>query len=65
MGAEACKAITAAADLELVAQIDLGDSLDLLVSRGAHVVVDFTHPDAVMGNLEFAIKNGINLWFNI
>jgi len=61
MGAEACKAITAAADLELVSQIDLGDSLDLLVSSGAQVVVDFTHPDAVMGNLEFAIKHGINV----
>jgi len=61
MGAEACKAITAAADLELVSHIDLGDSLDLLVSSGAQVVVDFTHPDAVMGNLEFAIKHGINV----
>jgi len=61
MGAEACKAITAAADLELVSQIDLGDSLDLLVSSGAQVVVDFTHPDAVMGNLEFAIQHGINV----
>jgi 4-hydroxy-tetrahydrodipicolinate reductase len=61
MGVEACKAITAAADLELVSQIDLGDSLDLLVSSGARVVVDFTHPDAVMGNLEFAIKHGINV----
>jgi 4-hydroxy-tetrahydrodipicolinate reductase len=61
MGSEACKAISAAADLELVAQIDIGDSLDLLVSSGAQVVVDFTHPDAVMGNLEFALKNGINV----
>ena len=61
MGSEACKAISAAADLDLVAQIDIGDSLDLLVSSGAQVVVDFTHPDAVMGNLEFALKNGINV----
>ena len=61
MGAEACKAITSAADLELVSQIDLGDSLNLLVSSGAEVVVDFTHPDEVMGNLEFAIKHGINV----
>lgn len=61
MGSEACKAVSAAADLELVAQIDLGDSLDLLTSSGAQVIVDFTHPDAVMGNLEFAIKNGISV----
>ena len=61
MGSEACKAVTAAADLELVAQIDIGDSLDLLVSSGAQVIVDFTHPDSVMGNLEFALTRGINV----
>ena len=61
MGSEACKAVSAAADLELVAQIDLGDSLDLLTTSGAQVIVDFTHPDSVMGNLEFAIKNGISV----
>jgi 4-hydroxy-tetrahydrodipicolinate reductase len=61
MGAEACKAISEAKDLELVAQIDLGNSLDLLVTSAAQVVVDFTHPDAVMKNLEFAINNGINV----
>jgi 4-hydroxy-tetrahydrodipicolinate reductase len=61
MGSEACKAVSAAPDLELVAQIDLGDSLDLLTASGAQVIVDFTHPDSVMGNLEFAIKNGISV----
>ncbi len=61
MGSEACRAVTAADDLELVASIDAGDSLDLLISSGTQVVVDFTHPDAVMGNLEFAINNGIHV----
>ena len=60
MGAEVVKAVTAAADLELVASLDLGDSLDQLVSSGAQVVVDFTTPDSVMANLEFLISNGIN-----
>lgn len=61
MGAEAVTAINDAKDLQLVAQLDLGDSLDLLVTSGAQVVVDFTHPDAVMKNLEFAITNGISV----
>ena len=61
MGSEAVKAISAADDLEVVAQIDLGDSLDQLISSGVQTIVDFTHPDAVMGNLEFAISNGINV----
>lgn len=61
MGAETVKAIAAATDLQLVAQIDLGDSLEHLATSGAQVVVDFTHPDAVMRNLEFAINNGIHV----
>ncbi len=61
MGTETVHAIEKTSDLELVAQIDLGDSLDLLVSSGAQVIVDFTHPDSVMANLEFAINHGINV----
>ena len=60
MGAEVVKAATGAADLELVATLDLGDSLDQLKTSGAQVVVDFTTPDSVMANLEFLISNGIN-----
>jgi len=45
---------------ELVAQLDLGDSLDQLVSNKAEVVVDFTTPDSVMKNLEFLLKNEIH-----
>ena len=61
MGSEACKAVIEAPDLDLVAAIDLGDSLEELVAKGAHVAIDFTHPDSVMNNLEFAIKNGISV----
>ena len=39
MGVESVKAISRTSDLEIVAQLDLGDSLDLLVSSGAQVVV--------------------------
>jgi 4-hydroxy-tetrahydrodipicolinate reductase len=60
MGAEVVKAVTEASDLELVAALDLGDSLDQLKANGAQVVVDFTTPDSVMANLEFVISNGIN-----
>ncbi len=60
MGAEVVKAVTEAADLELVAALDLGDALETLKSNGAQVVVDFTTPDSVMANLEFLAKNGIH-----
>ncbi|CAN2209980.1 DapB Dihydrodipicolinate reductase [Candidatus Nanopelagicaceae bacterium] len=60
MGAEVVKAVHEAKDLELVAELDLGDSLDALVSAGAQVVVDFTTPDSVMANLEFVISKNIH-----
>ena len=60
MGAEVVKAVTYASDLDLVAQLDLGDSLDQLLSSKAQVVVDFTTPDSVIKNLEFLIQNNIH-----
>jgi 4-hydroxy-tetrahydrodipicolinate reductase len=60
MGSEVVKAVNEAKDLELVAQLDLGDSLDALLTSGAAVAVDFTTPDSVMANLEFLIAHNIN-----
>ncbi len=60
VGSEVCRAVEAADDLELVAAIDADDSIDELVSSGAEAVVDFTHPDVVMDNLEFCIDHGIH-----
>jgi 4-hydroxy-tetrahydrodipicolinate reductase len=60
VGAEVCRAVEAADDLQLVAAVDAGDPVDELVGRGAEAVVDFTHPDAVMANLEFCIDHGIH-----
>ena len=61
MGAETVSAIESASDLTLSSALDLGDSLDQLIKSGTEVVVDFTHPDSVMKNLEFAINNGIHV----
>ncbi|MFD6896284.1 4-hydroxy-tetrahydrodipicolinate reductase [Rhodococcus sp. NPDC060086] len=60
VGQAICAAVDTAADLELVAAVDKDDSLDALVTSGAQVVVDFTHPDVVMDNLQFLIENGIH-----
>lgn len=61
MGREAVSAIRKADDLELVAEIDLGDPIEKLQASGAEVMVDFTNPDSVMQNVEFAIRNGIHV----
>ncbi|WP_375431241.1 4-hydroxy-tetrahydrodipicolinate reductase [uncultured Friedmanniella sp.] len=58
MGAEVCRAVETAADLELVAAVDVGD--DRAVAATAEVVVDFTHPDAVMANLAWCVEHGIS-----
>ncbi|WP_203335896.1 4-hydroxy-tetrahydrodipicolinate reductase [Nocardioides limicola] len=60
VGREVCTAVTEAADMELVAEVDAGDSISALVEAGAEAVVDFTHPDVVMDNLEFCLDHGIH-----
>lgn len=60
MGAEVVHAVSGSEGLEIVAQLDMGDSLDELVNAKAEVVVDFTTPDAVMSHLEFLISHGIH-----
>ncbi len=60
VGSEICTAVEAAEDLQLAAGVDAGDAITGLSDAGVQVVVDFTHPDVVMGNLEYCIKNGIH-----
>jgi 4-hydroxy-tetrahydrodipicolinate reductase len=60
MGAEVVRAVEAATDLEFVVGVDQGDDLQQLVDARADVVVEFTHPGAVMPNLEFCIDHGIH-----
>ncbi|MDK1476960.1 4-hydroxy-tetrahydrodipicolinate reductase [Streptomyces sp. 549] len=60
MGAEAVRAVTAAEDLDLVAAIGRGDTLDKLTASETDVAVELTHPGAVMENVEFCVRHGIH-----
>ena len=60
VGVAMCAAVRDAADLELSAEVDAGDPLSSFTDSATEVVIDFTHPDAVMDNLEFLIGNGIH-----
>jgi 4-hydroxy-tetrahydrodipicolinate reductase len=60
MGAEVCRAVEAAPDLEVVAMVDAGDGLSSLADAGAQVAVDFTSPEVVMDNLRFCVDNDIH-----
>jgi 4-hydroxy-tetrahydrodipicolinate reductase len=60
MGEETCLAVSGAQDMALVARVDQDDRIEALVENGAQVVVDFTHPGVVMGNLEYVISHGMS-----
>ncbi|ANW17766.1 4-hydroxy-tetrahydrodipicolinate reductase [Streptomyces clavuligerus] len=60
IGSEAVRAVSAADDLELVAALGRGDRLETLAESGAQVVVELTHPDSVMANLEYCVGQGIH-----
>lgn len=59
MGAEAVRAVERAGDLQLVAGVDVDDDRELL--SDAQVAVDFTHPGAVMDNIEWCAARGIHM----
>jgi 4-hydroxy-tetrahydrodipicolinate reductase len=58
VGAEVCAAVQAVADMELVAAVDIDDAREPLAA--ADVVVDFTHPAAVMDNLRWCVEHGLH-----
>ena len=59
MGTVSCEAISAAADMELVAAIDSCDSLaDALSTHQPDAVVDFTLPEFVFENTKCCIEHG-------
>jgi 4-hydroxy-tetrahydrodipicolinate reductase len=59
MGSEVSRTVEAADDMELAAVVDVGDARDPLA--GCDVIVDFTHPGAVLDNLRWCISNGRNV----
>ncbi|WP_291476681.1 4-hydroxy-tetrahydrodipicolinate reductase [Corynebacterium sp.] len=60
VGTAVVAAVEKTEGLELSAALDHEDDLQALVDSGTEVIVDFTVPDAVMGNLEFCVNNGIH-----
>ena len=60
VGSAVVAGVNKAEDLELAAEIGSGDELQQLLDAKVDAIVDFTTPGAVMGNLEFCIKNGIH-----
>lgn len=60
MGSLVCQTVAAAPDMDLVAAVDGRGALSLLADAGSQVVVDFTHPDAVMEHIRFAVDHAMH-----
>lgn len=58
MGSQVCQAVAGADDMTVAAGVDEGDPREPLA--GCDAVVDFTHPGAVLGNLEWCIGQGLS-----
>ncbi len=58
MGSQVCQAVAGADGMGIAAEVDEGDSRDALA--GCDVVVDFTHPGAVMDNLRWCVGKGLD-----
>ena len=71
MGRTVCTAVADDPDLELVAAVDaVGDEVEgvavsrdpqALIDAGAEVAVDFTRPDAVLGNVLWCVGHGVHV----
>jgi 4-hydroxy-tetrahydrodipicolinate reductase len=73
MGLEVCRAVTADADLELVAAVapsrsgqivegvTCSGSLDALTDGGTEVVVEFTRPEAALANIAWCVAHGLHV----
>ena len=60
MGQAVCSAVRDDPALELVAAIDINDSLEVLLEKQCQVVVDFTVASAARQTLRFLAANGIH-----
>jgi len=58
MGSQVCRTVAGADGMGIGAEVDEGDPRDALA--GCDVVVDFTHPGAVMDNLRWCVGKGLN-----
>ena len=60
MGREVVAAVQAEADLKLIAEVDAGDNLsESLAQDRPDALIDFSIPEAVMGNIETALSHGV------
>ncbi len=61
MGVASVRAIEASSDLTVVAEIDVDDDVQEIVDNNAHVVLVFSPPGVAHEQVQWCIKQGINV----
>jgi len=61
MGSTSVGAIGAADGLEVVAEIDVDDSMDAVSAAGAEVALDFTQPHVALDHVRWCVERGIHV----
>lgn len=61
MGKTVCSAVSAASDMELVAQLDMGDDLTKAALNGADVAIEFTVPGVTDQNVHALLDAGVGV----
>lgn len=61
MGSTVVEAVTAAPDMELVAELDAGDAITAETLRGARVAVDFSVPSVTESNVHALLDAGVDV----
>lgn len=59
MGQAMCAGVEAAADMELVARLDVDEEITAATLNGAEVAIEFTQPEASLGNTLALIAAGV------
>ncbi|GAA3530132.1 4-hydroxy-tetrahydrodipicolinate reductase [Aeromicrobium panaciterrae] len=60
MGTASVEALTAAG-LEVVAKVDVDDSIEAIAHAGAEVALDFTQPGVALDNVRWCIEHGVHV----
>jgi len=61
MGSESVRALNEADGIEVVAEVDVDDSLELVSESGAEVALDFTQPAAALDNVTWCAEHGVHV----
>lgn len=61
MGSESVRALNAADGIEVVAEVDVDDSIDLVASSGAEVALDFTQPAVALDHVRWCVEHGVSV----